>query len=125
MHSKDSEPPGYRHFLSLLTPFTRPKEYDIKALREQRIHLAKTLTEDYRVSALNRLCICACSWLCLQQLEPVKSLLPMALAQAKTLISAFNTGEVGPGQVGAELEDCATYLRESDAPHEFLSACPS
>jgi hypothetical protein len=122
---KDSEPPGYRHFLPLLVPFTRPEKYDIKTLRDKRIHLTETLTEDYRVSTLNRLCIGAVSWLCLQQLESVKSFLPMALAKVKTLILAFNTGEVGLGQVGAELEDCAAYLRESDALHEFVSACPS
>lgn len=46
----------------------------------------------------------------------------MALAKVKILILPFNTGEVGLGQVGAELEDCAAYLRESNALHEFLSA---
>jgi hypothetical protein len=51
--------------------------------------------------------------------------LPMAQAKLKTLILAFNTGEIGPDQVGAELKDCANYLRETDALHKFLSACPS
>jgi hypothetical protein len=34
--------------------------------------------------------------LCLQQLEPVRSGLTMALAKVETLILAFNTGEIGP-----------------------------
>jgi hypothetical protein len=122
---KDSEPPGYRHFLPLLIPFTRPEKYNISALRKERIQLAKTLTEDHRVTALNQLCMGGFSWLSLRQLAPVKSSLPVALAKVKTLTLAFNTGEERPGQVGAELEDCATYLRESDALHEFLSACAS
>jgi hypothetical protein len=49
----------------------------------------------------------------------------MALAKVKSLTLAFNTGEEHPNQVTAELEDCANYLRESDALQKFLSACPS
>jgi hypothetical protein len=122
---KDSEPPGYRHFLPLLIPFTRPEKYNISALRKEQIQLAKTLTEDHRVAALSQLCMGGLSWLSLQRLGPVKSTLPVALGKIKTLTLAFNTGEDRPGQVGAELEDCATYLRESDVLHEFLSACHS
>jgi hypothetical protein len=122
---KGSEPRGFRHFLPLLTPFTRAKKYDIKALHEEPFSIPKTLGERFRVSTLNRLCMGALSWPCLKQLEHVMSGLPMALAKVKTLILASNTCEIGPDQVGAELEDCANYPRETDALHKFLSACPS
>jgi hypothetical protein len=49
----------------------------------------------------------------------------MALAKVETLILAFNTGEIGPDPIGAEFEDWATYLRESDALLKFLSTCHS
>ena len=122
---KDNEPPGFRHFLPLLMPFTNPEKYDIEALRKRQIPIAQTLNEEYKVSALTRLCIGGISWLALQQLEPVMSVLPVALAKIKTLILAFNTGEVDSEQVGIELEDCADYLRESGGFQKFLSACSS
>jgi hypothetical protein len=122
---KDNEPPGFRHFLPLLMPFTSPEKYDIKALRKKQIPIAQTLNEGFKVSALTRLCIGGISWLALQQLESVTSVLPVALAKVKTLILAFNTGEVDSEQVGIEIENCADYLRESDDLQKFLSACPS
>jgi hypothetical protein len=122
---KDNEPPGFRHFLPLLMPFTNPEKYDIKALRKKQILIAQTLNERFKVSALTRLCIGGISWLALQQLRPVMSVLPVALAKIETLILAFNTGEVDSEQVGIELEDCADYLHKSDDLQKFLSACPS
>ena len=122
---KDNEPPGFRHFLPLLMPFTNPEKYDIKALHKKQIPIAQMLNERFKVSALTSLCIRGISWLALQQLGPVVSVLPVALAKIKTLTLAFNTGEVDSEQVGIELEDCADYLRESDNLQKFLSACPS
>ena len=122
---QNAEPPGFRHFLPLLIPFTSSEKYDIKSLQELGIPIAKTLNEEFRVSALDGLCMSGVSWLALQQLHPVMSVLPVALAKVKTLLLAFNTGEMGLDESGAEVEDCAHYLRESNVLHKFLSACPS
>ena len=122
---KDNEPPGFRHFLPLLMPFTSPEKYDIKALRKRQIPIAQTLNEGFNVSALTGLCMGGISWLALQQFEPVMSALPVALDKVKTMVLTFNTGEADSEQVGLELKDCADYLRESKVLQKFLSACPS